>query len=96
MTHEFLVPVAGREPPPSAPGSGLFSITKDILIFRTPAPRYLSHMAGQRDPDPMVICDKCKVSEADSEKFAVAEGWLVDYSVNPHTHVCPECLAAAA
>ena len=46
-------------------------------------------------PDPMVICDQCKVSEADSEKFAVAEGWLVDYSVNPHTHVCPECLAAA-
>ena len=39
-----------------------------------------------------VQCDKCmKAAPARSEKRAEADGWLVDYSVQPHRHICVAC-----
>jgi hypothetical protein len=65
-------------------------------MFLSSSPRYVRCTVQIEDPESLIICDQCKVSEVDSEKFAVAEGWLVDDSVSPHTHVCSECLEAAA
>jgi hypothetical protein len=38
-------------------------------------------------PDPKIVCDACGVHESDSEESASREGWLTDYSTNPHTHL---------
>jgi hypothetical protein len=65
-------------------------------MFRSSSPHYVRCTVQIEDAANLIICDQCRVSEADSEKFAVAEGWLVDYGVNPHTHVCPECLEGRA
>ena len=47
------------------------------------------------DPEPLIICDQCKVGETDSEATAEAEGWTVERATDPHKHLCPECKDAA-
>ncbi len=41
-----------------------------------------------------IICDSCGLAEADSEEDAAASGWLIDYSTEPHSHICPACQEA--
>jgi hypothetical protein len=38
-----------------------------------------------------IVCDVCGQAAADSEADAAASGWLIDYSTDPHSHVCPSC-----
>ena len=44
------------------------------------------------EPDGIIDCDKCGASSETSDEQAVeAGGWLIDRSVTPHKHFCPEC-----
>jgi len=40
-----------------------------------------------------VGCDGCYISTADHEDIALAGGWQVNLSTQPHRHICPVCLA---
>jgi hypothetical protein len=42
-----------------------------------------------------VVCDGCGLAEADTEEDAAASGWLIDYSTDPHSHICPACQRAS-
>jgi hypothetical protein len=63
-------------------------------MFRSSSPHYVRCTVQIEDAANLIICDQCKVSEADSERFAVAEGWLVDYSVNPTRTPAPSAWMA--
>jgi hypothetical protein len=42
-----------------------------------------------------IVCDGCGQAEVDTEVDAAVTGWLVDYSTNPHSHLCPGCQEVA-
>lgn len=48
------------------------------------------------EPDSVIVCDKCGARDAESEESAIAEGWIIDSSTEPHKHFCPDCMDAVA
>jgi hypothetical protein len=47
------------------------------------------------DPASRIVCDGCGQAEAATEEDAAVSGWLIDYSTEPHSHLCPACQEAA-
>jgi hypothetical protein len=70
------------------------------VLFRTipcDAPEWRKGRAtGMKLEDPSrIVCDGCGLAEADTEEDAAASGWLIDYSTDPHSHICPACQRAS-
>jgi hypothetical protein len=42
-------------------------------------------------PEPKIVCDRCRKSSADDERAAEAGGWVIDHSITPRAHLCPDC-----